>query len=56
MDRLSGPPRTIPYISFDDVENGRLNPADVRGKLVVVGGSAPSLQDLPLDVDLGQRA
>src|SRR4051812_17579010 len=40
-----GPPETIPYISFDDVENGRLNPADVRGKLVVVGASAPILQD-----------
>jgi len=40
-----GPPQTIRYISFDDVENGRLNPADVRGKLVVVGASAPILQD-----------
>jgi adenylate cyclase len=40
-----GPAATIPYISFDDVENGRLNPADVRGKLVVVGASAPILQD-----------
>ena len=40
-----GPPRTLQYISFDDVENGRLNPADVRGRLVVVGASAPSLQD-----------
>jgi adenylate cyclase len=40
-----GPPRTLKYISFDDVENGRLDPADVRGRLVVVGASAPSLQD-----------
>ena len=40
-----GPPRTVKYISFDDVENDRLNPADVRGKLVIVGASAPSLQD-----------
>ena len=40
-----GPPRTVPYVSFDDVENGRLDPEDVRGKLVVVGASAPSLQD-----------
>jgi adenylate cyclase len=40
-----GPPRSIPYISFDDVENDKLDPADVRGKLVVVGASAPILQD-----------
>src|SRR3954447_9667262 len=40
-----GPPGTIPYISFDDVDKGRLDPADVRGKLVVVGASAPILQD-----------
>jgi adenylate cyclase len=40
-----GPPGTIPYISFDDVEEGRLDPADVRGKLVVVGATAPNLQD-----------
>ena len=40
-----GPPGTIPYISFDDVEEGRLNPADVRGKLVIVGATAPNLQD-----------
>jgi adenylate cyclase len=40
-----GPPRTVKYISFDDVENDRLKPEDVRGKLVIVGASAPSLQD-----------
>jgi adenylate cyclase len=40
-----GPPESIPYISFDDVETGKFDPARVRGKLVVVGATAPSLQD-----------
>jgi adenylate cyclase len=43
---FTGPARTIPYLSFNDVEDGRFDPADVRGKLVVVGFSAPSIQDL----------
>jgi adenylate cyclase len=40
-----GPPGTIPQISFNDVRRGRFDPDDVRGKFVVVGGTAPSLQD-----------
>ncbi len=43
-----GPPYTVPYISFDDIEKGTWNPASVRGKIVVVGSSAPVLQDLHL--------
>ncbi len=41
-----GSERTLPYILFDDVEAGRFDPAEVKGKIVVVGASAPSLQDL----------
>ena len=40
-----GPPETIPYISFDDVETNKFDKAAVKGKLVVVGATAPSLQD-----------
>jgi CHASE2 domain-containing sensor protein len=40
-----GPPESFPTLSFIDVEKGRFDPADVRGKIVVVGASAPSLQD-----------
>ncbi|WP_028058760.1 CHASE2 domain-containing protein [Candidatus Solirubrobacter pratensis] len=41
-----GKPRTIRYLSFVDVMRGKFDPAAVRGKLVVVGAIAPSLQDL----------
>jgi adenylate cyclase len=40
-----GSPGTIRQISFRDVQRGRFDPEDVRGKIVVVGGTAPSLQD-----------
>jgi adenylate cyclase len=40
-----GPPESIPYISFDDVETNTFDKEAVRGKLVVVGATAPSLQD-----------
>jgi CHASE2 domain-containing sensor protein len=40
-----GEPESFPTLSFIDVEEGRFDPADVRGKIVVVGASAPSLQD-----------
>ena len=41
-----GRPGTFPTLSFIDVERGRFDPAAVRGKIVVVGATAPSLQDL----------
>jgi CHASE2 domain-containing sensor protein len=40
-----GRPGTFPTLSFSDVERGRFDPAAVRGKIVVVGATAPSLQD-----------
>jgi CHASE2 domain-containing sensor protein len=43
-----GPPGTIPTMSFADVVDGRgrFDPALVRGRVVVVGASAASLQDV----------
>jgi adenylate cyclase len=40
-----GPPGTIAYRSFSDVLRGRFPPNAFRGKIVVVGATAPSLQD-----------
>jgi CHASE2 domain-containing sensor protein len=41
-----GPPGTIDTVSFSDLVNGRVDPARVRGRIVVVGASAPTLQDV----------
>jgi adenylate cyclase len=41
-----GKPETMRYLSFVDVMQGKFDPAAVRGKLVVVGATVPSLQDL----------
>jgi adenylate cyclase len=41
-----GPPGTIPTHRFIDLVKGRIDPARLRGRIVVVGASAPSLQDL----------
>ncbi len=43
---FAGPAGTAPTISFWRVVRGRFDPAAVRGRIVVVGSSAPSLQDL----------
>lgn len=40
-----GPPGTVRTLSFVDVKNGRFDAAEVRGKVVVVGGTANVLQD-----------
>jgi adenylate cyclase len=42
----AGPPGTVPDISFIQAYNGRFNPAEVRGKIVIIGASAERLQDL----------
>jgi CHASE2 domain-containing sensor protein len=42
----AGPAGTVPTYSFSDVLAGRLPPGAVRGRVVVVGSSAPSLQDV----------
>jgi adenylate cyclase len=43
---FAGPPRTIPSVPFSHVLRGRFAPGTFRGKVVVVGPSAPSLQDV----------
>jgi adenylate cyclase len=40
-----GPPATIRRLSYSDVARGKFKPSDVRGKVVVVGGTAPVLHD-----------
>ena len=41
-----GPPGTIRTLSFSDVVSGRVDPALLRGKIVVVGATAPTLRDV----------
>jgi CHASE2 domain-containing sensor protein/predicted Ser/Thr protein kinase len=41
-----GPPGTVHALPFAQVLNGRFDPASVRGKVVVVGATAPVLQDM----------
>ncbi len=40
-----GPPETIHSISYSKVLLGQFSPGEVRGKIVIVGASAPILQD-----------
>jgi adenylate cyclase len=42
----SGPPGTVRTLSLSRVVRGRFDPALVRDRIVVVGPSAPSLQDV----------
>jgi CHASE2 domain-containing sensor protein len=41
-----GPPATIDTVSFSDLVKGHVDPARVRGRIVVVGATAPTLQDV----------
>jgi HD-GYP domain-containing protein (c-di-GMP phosphodiesterase class II) len=41
-----GPPGTIPTVSFSDVRDGKVPASKLRGKIVVVGGTAPTLRDV----------
>jgi adenylate cyclase len=41
-----GPPGTVRDVSFSRVLNGRFPPGTFRGKIVIVGATAPSLQDV----------
>ena len=41
-----GPPGTVDTVSFSDLVNGRVDPARVRGRVVVVGAASPTLQDV----------
>ena len=42
----AGPPKTVPTYSFSDVLEGRVPPSRLKGKIVVVGASAPALHDI----------
>lgn len=41
-----GPPETVPTYSFSRIHRGQFEPGTFRDKIVVVGASAPTLQDL----------
>jgi CHASE2 domain-containing sensor protein len=41
-----GPPGTIPTVSFSDVLKGRVPDSMLKNKIVVVGGTAPTLRDV----------
>jgi CHASE2 domain-containing sensor protein len=50
-----GAPGTFRTVSFSDLYQGKVDPSVFRGKIVVVGASAPSLQDVhatPMSNDL----
>jgi adenylate cyclase len=42
----AGPTGTFRSLSFSRVQKGEFDPSQVRGKLIVMGASAPQLQDL----------
>ncbi len=53
----AGPPGTVPTYSFSSVLKGEVDPAAFRDKIVVVGASAPSLQDVhPTSAGGGEMA
>jgi adenylate cyclase len=53
----AGPPGTIDRISFSRVYNGQVDPARLKGKIVVVGPTAPSLHDVhPTSAGGGQMS
>jgi adenylate cyclase len=41
-----GPPGSIPEIAFSRVMEGRFDPGTFRGKIVVIGATAPTLKDV----------
>ena len=41
-----GPPGTVPTVSFSDLVRGRADARALRGRIVVVGATAPTLQDV----------
>ena len=50
-----GPPGTIPTYSFADVLQGKVPDSAFRGKIVVVGASAPSLKDVQVTPSSGNH-
>ncbi len=52
---FAGPAGTVPSYSFADVLAGRVPADSLRGRIVVVGATAPTLQDLHITAAGGQR-
>jgi len=42
----AGPPGTVPTVSFSDLVTGKAGAGRLRGRIVVVGATAPTLQDV----------
>jgi HD-GYP domain-containing protein (c-di-GMP phosphodiesterase class II) len=42
----AGPRGTVPTVSFSDLVSGKADPKQFRGRIVVVGATAPTLQDV----------
>ena len=53
---FEGGPETFKHLSFLDVQRGDFDASDVRGKIVVVGGTATALQDVRETSTTNQRA
>ena len=51
---FAGPPGAVPFLSFSNVLTGKFDPAVVRGKTVVVGGTDPVLQDVHATATSGE--
>jgi adenylate cyclase len=51
----AGPPFTYANLSFVRVERGRFNPADVKGKIVLIGATSSALHDDRDTSTTGQR-
>jgi adenylate cyclase len=53
---FEGGPETFSHLSFIDVEEGKFDPADVRGKIALVGATATVEQDIRETSTTNQRA
>jgi adenylate cyclase len=53
---FEGGPETFAHLSFVDIEEGTFDPADVRGKIVIVGATATIEQDIRETSTTNQRA
>ncbi|MEA2257115.1 MAG: adenylate cyclase [Solirubrobacteraceae bacterium] len=50
-----GPPGTIDTVSFSDLLEHRVDPGRVRGRIVIVGATSPTLQDVHPTPTSGER-
>lgn len=52
---FAGPPRTVPFISYSRVYDGKFSPSFVKGKIVIIGVTWPLLQDVHATPTSGTR-